>query len=148
MKPRSHSLNHVVWVTMSAIDAAPTIRVQMKATTWSDLRATDMGRLEGLAHAEVDPPPPRLRLAVDQQVGDRVHLIAEIKAQRSYRRHIAEPWSYRVAQITDVEIPRVGPHVAEIDERNGAEPSLHRHPRFQRTVEHREPADRKAEAAE
>ena len=34
MKLRSHSLNQVVCVTMTAIDVAPTTRVARKATTW------------------------------------------------------------------------------------------------------------------
>src|SRR5687768_17085965 len=101
MKPRSHSLNHVVCVTMTAIDAVPTTRVQRNATTWRDRRAADTygslrpnglvgsrakarstsvtcsNLLESLADAEVDAPLAALGLAVDAQPVDGCQLIPE-----------------------------------------------------------------------
>src|SRR6266508_4943223 len=42
MKPRSHSLNQAVCVTMTAIEATPTTSVQMNATTCKERRAIDI----------------------------------------------------------------------------------------------------------
>ena len=92
MKPRSHSLNQVVCVTMTAIDATPTISVQRKATTWSERLATTSADLtsERLTDAEVHAPAPLLRLAVDEQALDRIQLVADVEARRTDRRQVAE----------------------------------------------------------
>ena len=42
MKPRSHSLNQVVWLTITAIEVTPMRSVQMSATTWRNLRTMDI----------------------------------------------------------------------------------------------------------
>src|SRR5688572_29280693 len=132
MKPRSHSLNQVVWVTMTAIDAVPTIRVQRTATTWSDLRANDilipepssLMPSEGLADAEVHAEGPFLWLAVDEKAFDRIDLKADVEAYRTNRRLVAEAGTRRVAQVAQVETPGIGPDVADVEKRRGAELSL------------------------
>src|SRR6187455_2212207 len=108
MNPRSHSLNHVVWVTMTAIDVTPTSRVQRKATTWSD-RLT-MFCSEGLADAEVNAPLPLLRLAIHLETVDRIELIAEIDARRADRCLIPQTRTDGVVEVIQVERPALRRH--------------------------------------
>src|SRR5690349_20569880 len=103
MKPRSHSLNQVVCVTMTAIDVTPTISVQRKATTCRDRRAADIS--EGLTDAEVDAPVALLRITIDPEVVDLRQLVAEIESRRSNRREIAQARTDGVTEIADVEVP-------------------------------------------
>src|SRR5262247_2409701 len=88
MKPRSHSLNHVVCDTMTAIDVTPTISVQMNATTWRNFRATVMSSLKRLTDAEVNAPRARFRFAVHLQVRNAIQLISEVDACRPHRGEI------------------------------------------------------------
>src|SRR6185503_7018678 len=101
MKPRSHSLNQVVWVTMTAIDAVPTTRVQMNAKTWSDLRVSDMEMTYahsafGIHHskcltdAEVEAPPTRFRLAVDAKTRNPIQLVAEVDPRGAERGQVPQ----------------------------------------------------------
>src|SRR5215207_4992031 len=107
MKPRSHSLNQVVCVTMTAIDATPTTRVQIKATTWSERRVSDI--LEGLADAEVNAHAPFLRETVDEQPLDGIQLVPDIEPHRTDRRLVADPGPDGVTKVAELEVPRVGP---------------------------------------
>src|SRR5690606_3497487 len=104
--------------------------------------------LERLADAEVDAPAPLLRLAVHEQIRDRVHLIAEIDTSRADRRQVSKPRTHRHAQIAEIEVPRLRPDVAVVDEADGADPVGDRHAHLARPFEHREAADREAEAAQ
>ena len=56
-----HELLNSGAVTMTTIDATPTINVQMKATTCRSFRATVMSALERLTDAEVNTPVARVR---------------------------------------------------------------------------------------
>src|SRR5688500_14865384 len=108
MKPRSHSLNHVVCVTMTAIEVTPTISVQMNARTWRDRRATENAGVtvsKSLTDAEVNAPAAGLRLAVHAQVLNRVQLVAEIHTDGTDGREITQTRADRVPEITQVEIP-------------------------------------------
>src|SRR4051812_3068436 len=116
MNPRSHSLNHVVCVTMTAIDAAPTTSVHRNATTCSERRAMDMvvklPVLESLPDAEVHAPVTLLRFAVHLQVLDGCELVAEVDARRADWGEVPQARSGGVAQVAEVEVPRIEPDVA------------------------------------
>ena len=84
----------------------------MKATTWSDRRATDIGT------SDIQKAWPMLkwtrqwrcfRLAVDEQAVDRIELVAEVDARRADRRQVAQAGADGVAQIADVERARRRP---------------------------------------
>src|SRR6185503_17458370 len=108
MKPRSHSLNHVVWVTMTTIAVAPTISVARKAMTWRKRLVYDITApaSECLPDAEVHPEAALLRLPVDEQSVDRIQLIADVEPRRTDRRLIAEAWTHRPSQIGGVDVAR------------------------------------------
>ena len=57
-----------------------------------------------------------LGLAVDEQPGDRIELVAEIDADRADRRQVAQARTDVVAQVVQVEVPRVVPDVAGVGE--------------------------------
>src|SRR5580765_2734975 len=147
MKPRSHSLNQAVCVTMTVVAAKPTISVQRNATTWTNLRATVMSSLECLADAEVNAPVARFRFAVHFQVRDAVQLISEVDARRTDRRQISEAGPCRVHErCRDSE--RSVRHVAEVEERDASELTDERLADFCRPLQHGQPADRQSEAAQ
>src|SRR5688500_4393774 len=101
MKPRSHSLNHVVWVTMTAIEVTPTSSVQMNAPIWSRRLAPAVGiwslgaelviPSKGLANAVVHAPLPVLVLTVLEQAVDRIELVPEVDARRADRCEVSQP---------------------------------------------------------
>ena len=62
-----------------------------------------------------------LRLAVHEQGGKRIELVAEVEADGSDGRLIAEAGTHRVTQVVQPEAERVCPHVATVDERDAAE---------------------------
>src|SRR5688572_16680855 len=147
MKPRSHSLNHVVCVTITAIEVEPTIRVATKAMTWRERLVNDIrgsATSESLSDAEMDADAALLRFAVDQQSFDRIELVADVEARRSDRRLIAEARADGIEQIAEVEVLRLAPDVAEIKERDRAELACQRQAHLRRSLEHRQAADRKS----
>src|SRR3954466_15449162 len=167
MKPRSHSLNQVVCVTMTAIEVTPTSKVQMKATTWSERLATDIcsaplglglclfensgsrrWALEGLTDAEVHAPAALFGRAVDEQTFERIELIPEVHTDRTDWSQVAQPRADGVAHVTGIEVPRLGPDVSVIEKRNRTQLASHRHPHFRRAFEHRQAADRESEPAQ
>src|SRR5205823_3554352 len=75
---------------------------------------------EGLPDAEMNPPPPRLRRAVDEQAGNRIELIADIEAHRTNRRLIPEAGTDCVAQIAERYVSWSGPDVAGVDKDDAA----------------------------
>src|SRR5215208_1852315 len=135
MKPRSHSLNQVVCVTMTTIDATPTISVQMNATTCRNLRATVMAILKRLADAEVNAPVARFRVAVYPQVGKAIQLVAEVDARRTNRCQVPEPRSCGVHQCRRHPEGLVR-HVAEVEERHSSELAKQRLADFGRSFQH------------
>src|SRR6266850_4064740 len=74
-----------------------------------------------LTDAEVNPPPARLRLAVHQQGGNRIELVAHVEAHGADRRLIAKPGTHRVAQVVQLEAQRVRPHVAAVEKQDASE---------------------------
>src|SRR5688572_7940581 len=158
MKPRSHSLNHVVCVTITAIAAVPTTSVQRMATTWSDRRASDilipapgswfLVPSEGLADAEVHPDAALLRRAVHEKAFDWIELVPDVEARRTDGRLIADAWAHRVAQVADIEIPRISPDISEVEKRRRPELPSDGNAELGRALEHRQSADRETETAE
>src|SRR5262245_8146473 len=149
MKPRNHSLNHVVCDTMTAIAVTPTINVQMKATTCRNLRATVMTQpsLERLTDAEVNAPWPRFRLAVDLQVRNAIQLIPEVDACGPDRGEVSQSGTHGVHESRRY-VERPVRHVAEIEEGDASDLAKQRFADFGRSLQHRQSPDRKAGRAE
>src|SRR5215475_4089828 len=97
---------------------------------------------ERLTDAEVDPPSPRLRLAVDDQTRNRIELIAPVEADGANRRLIAEARADVVPEIVETDPPRFRPHVARIEECDGAEITFEMGPQFGRKEEQAVAANR------
>src|SRR5262245_65061244 len=82
-RPRSQSLNHAVWTMTASAMVSATTAARPNATKRKIRRSRRTS--ERLADAEVDPPSARLRLAVDDQPGNRVELIAPVETDRTDR---------------------------------------------------------------
>src|SRR5262245_50106703 len=78
-------------------------------------------QLEGLSDRKVHAPAPRLRLTVHEQARNRIQLPADVEAHRADRRLVAQPRSDGVAQVAQPDAPRIGPHVAPVEEQHAAE---------------------------
>ena len=74
----------------------------------------DSRALERLANAEMDAPPPPLRLAVDEKPGNRIQLIAEVKADRPDWCLIPQPETGRVAQVAQVSVGKLRPDIPSV----------------------------------
>src|SRR5688572_11127959 len=101
-----------------------------------------------LTDTEVKAKRPRLLRAVDEQPWNRIQLKADVESRRADRRHVADTWSHRVAEIPEVQIPRLRPDVAVIEEGHHPELAGERDADLRRPLEHRQAADRKAESAQ
>src|ERR1051326_1663725 len=97
---------------------------------------------EGLPDGEVEPELPGLGFTVDDQARNRIQLVAEVRPQRSDWRHVAETRADVVAQLIEIEVPRVLPDVAGVGEEHRAEAAAQRHAQLGRALEHRVAADR------
>src|SRR4030095_4859869 len=86
---------------------------------------------------------PRLRLSVDEQTRNCIHLISEVEANRADRGQIPEPWTDVVPQIAQIDPERLGPHVAGIQEQHDAEVAADGRPPLPAELEHAVAADRK-----
>src|ERR1043166_8187907 len=93
-------------------------------------------------------PPPRLRVAVDQESGDRIELPADVETQRPDRRLIADARADRAPQIVQVNVPAVRPHVAGVEEQHRAEAAADPRTPFEAVLEHAVAADREPRVAE
>src|SRR5689334_509698 len=94
------------------------------------------------------PPPAGLRLAVDLQAGNRIQLIAEVEADRSDRRLVAEPGADRVAEIAQHEAHRLRPDVAAVEEQDAAEIAVQPRAQLLAEREHAVAADREPRFAQ
>ena len=156
MKPRSHSLNQVVWVTMTAIEAAPTIKRadegdDLKGPSASDIdrSRSDIRVIERLADAEVDAPVPLLGSPLTRRFVDRIQLVAEVDARRADRRQVAEARARRRSAGRRDRSPTARDQTLP-KSTNATAPNLpaQRQAHFGRPFEHRVAADRQAESAE
>ena len=115
---------------MIAAAAAPTTSV---STMTSDVHEPSASAAcpfldsERLTDAEVHPPAPRLRRAVDQQPRDRIQLIAEVEADRADRRLVAQAGADGVAQVVETEAVRQSAQTLPAS-RNSTPPKLPRAP--------------------
>src|SRR5439155_25644578 len=75
-------------------------------------------------------------------------LVADVETDWTNRRQVPESRPYRVPQVVQVVLPVAGPHVAAVDEQDGAQASMQRQPRFRAEREHAVSADRRAFSAE
>src|SRR5918993_3582582 len=103
---------------------------------------------ERLTDAEVETEPARLRLAVDEQAGNRVQLVADVGPDRPDLGVVAEPRADVVAQIVEVEVPRLRPDVAAIEEEHRPEVPPHRHADLGREVHEAVATDREPRPGE
>src|SRR5688500_8723702 len=128
---------------MSANARTPTSKVPTSATTRSRRRRCLVigPPSERLPDAEVEPDPPRLLLAVDQKPGDRIQLVTDIQAERSDRRLVAQPRTDVVTEIALVDVPRVRPDVARVEEYYRAEVAADGRSHLVRRVQERRAAD-------
>src|SRR5947207_4754601 len=79
-----------------------------------------------LPDAEVEPPPPLLRLSVDDEARDRIQLIADIEADRTDRCLVAQTRPDGIAKIAEREAARLLPYVAAVEKQNAAQiPAQH-----------------------
>src|SRR5688500_6116909 len=153
MNPRSHSLNQAVCVMMAAMDATPTTSVQMKATTCSERRISDMSirddirpaRSEGLSDGEMEAQRPLLRGTVDQEAINRVHLEPDVDADGANGRQVAQAGADGDPQVTHVVLERPRPYVAGIDEPDRAQLAPERQAHLGRQLQRREPGHREPE---
>src|SRR3954471_22498060 len=83
-----------------------------------------------------------LGVAVNDQSGNRIELVAEIHSHRADRREVAEAGSGVIAQVVEIEVPRVVPDVAGIAENNSTQISPDRDAELGGALEHRVAADR------
>src|SRR5687768_1437454 len=90
------------------------------------------------------PEPAALLLAVNQEAGNRIDLVAHVEPERTDRRQVAEARADVFPEIAEIEIPRVVPHVAGIGEEHAAQVAPDRHAQLGGALEHRVPADRDA----
>src|SRR5262245_15715334 len=104
--------------------------------------------LERLSDAEVNAPAAIARFAVHEQTGNRVELVAEVEAERTDRRLVAQPRSDRVAKIVELDPERLCPDVAGIEEEHGAEAAAERGAKLLAEQEHAVAADRQSRSAE
>src|SRR3954454_19671057 len=89
-------------------------------------------------------PPPRLRVAVHQQSGNRVELIADVEAKRTDGCGVPQTSADGVAKIIQMHVPTARPHIAGVQEHHGAETAANRGARFRREREHAVSTDREA----
>ena len=87
---------------------------------------------------------PLLLFAVHEQARNRVELPADVEANGTDRRVVAQTRPHVVAQVVQVEVPRVGPDVAAVEEQHGGEVADEREPDLGREVHEAVAADRVA----
>src|SRR5260370_40481961 len=119
MNLRSQSLNHGVCDAISASAMMPTLIVPTSATTCRAFRmyflvgdtrlCSILSPLKGLSNREVEAEASSLRLAVHQQPGQRIELVAEVHADRTDRRQVAQAGARAVAQVVEGQVPGGGP---------------------------------------
>src|SRR5262245_27380137 len=89
-------------------------------------------------------PVALLRFAVHVEIRDRIELEPDVDPYWSDWRHVPQPGAHVIAQITEVEIPRVGPDVAVVEKQYRAELTSQGHTHLRRTLDHGVAADRQA----
>src|SRR5262245_48657659 len=103
-----------------------------------------MDPLERLSDREMNAPPPRVGVAVDDEPRNRVELIAEVEANRTDRRLVAQPRADGVAEIGEVEAPGIRPDVADVEEQHAAQLAAQRRAHFLAPRQHAVAAEREA----
>src|SRR5438552_19096047 len=73
-----------------------------------------------LPDAEVESPPPLLRLSVDQETWNRVQLIADVEADRTDRRLVSQPGTDGVTETAHTQPARIRPYVPAIHPQHAA----------------------------
>src|SRR5207247_2204352 len=100
--------------------------------------------LARLSDAEVKADAACLRVSVHEQAGNRIELIAHVDAHGANRRLIPESGTDRVPQLAQLEGPRIGPHVAGVDEQHAAEVATQHRAQLRAERQHAVAADREA----
>src|SRR5262245_19398248 len=96
----------------------------------------------------MDAPAAALGFAVDDQSGNGIELVPVVESRRPDRRLIAKAGADGVPQIVERDRVGVGPHVAGIEEHDGAELSADDKAPFGGRREHAVASDWQARRAE
>src|SRR5262249_43556187 len=65
-------------------------------------------------------PAARLRAAVDDQPRNRIQLVSQVEPERSDRRLVRQTRTNRIAQIVQIDVPRAGPHIADVEKEHAS----------------------------
>ena len=88
------------------------------------------------------------RLAIDDEIGNRIQLIAEVESQGSHRRPVAQTGPHVIPQVVQPDVAGVRPDVAAIDEQHAAQFLEQVRAQLDARREHAVPAQRQAGIAE
>src|SRR5262245_34278561 len=69
----------------------------------------------------MNPPVAIGRLTVDEQPRNRIELIAVVETERTDRRLVAKASANRIAEVAELEVEWVVPHVAAVEKDDDAE---------------------------
>src|SRR5262249_28571401 len=97
---------------------------------------------EGLTDAEVNAEVTGLRFTVHDEPGNLIQLEPDVETHRSDRRVVAEAGPDVVLKVVEIEVPRVRPDVAAVEEDDARQVPPDRRTELGRKEQHRLPADR------
>src|SRR5215813_9925026 len=127
--PRSQFLKNDVSMTM------PVRRTSVRTTPAVHSRIREKRRmmsalLKRLADAEMHTPPACLRIAVHQQPGNRVELVADVETKRADGCRVPESGADSVTEVAQVDGPAIRPDVTGVVEHHRAQTAADCRARF------------------
>src|SRR3954467_13029603 len=126
---------------------ATTSRPTKIASTKEPMRSQRRNRnamSERLADADVGAPVSSLGLALHEEPGDGVQLVADVEPHRADGGVVAKTWAHGEAEAARIQVPGVAADAARVDEGDGAQLGAERHAHLARRLDDAEAADRLA----